>query len=427
MHSMSGLSLRPFLNRRIRRFSARDVVTVSERELSEREHEAPQGAAEVIWGKVENYYGLGLHPAIALCIRHRGKVILDRAIGHARGNSPGSPSDASLQLATPDTNYSIFSASKSVTAVLILILLERGELSLEDRVADYIPGFEKHGKGDIRIRHLLNHRAGLSRTPAHCVDISLLPQWDRVIEELCDLKPESAAGEILAYHALTGGFLLAEVIQRITGLSLREFLHQEVRRPLGFKTFTYGVDEKELDSAAVDAATGPKTPKPMDAILQRSLGVGLEGLGRIANDPLYRTSVVPSGNIFSTPDEACRFFELLRQGGELEGVRILRRETVDMACQAQSYREIDRVIHIPMRYGLGFMLGDTPFSLYGTKTPKAFGHLGFSQILIWSDPERELSAAFLNTGKPLFTPEFLVWRDVLNTIAKVIPRSRQIR
>ena len=415
------------MTRRIRRYSADSVTSVSQRELPEAAHDAPAGSPDQIWRKVERYYGLGLHPALALCIRHRGKVILDRAIGHARGNAPGDSADITTQEATPDTVYNIFSATKPVTAMLILLLVERGELSLDDRIADYIDGFERHGKGDIRVRHLMNHRAGLWRTPMHCVDIELLPQWDAIIEEMCNLKPESKAGEVLAYHALTGGYLLGEILQRITGKSLRTFLDEEIRQPLNFKSFTYGTDEKNLPLIAQDAVTGPRTPDAITGILKRSLGVDLPELAQVSNDPRFRTSVVPSGNLLSTPDEACRFFECLRRGGEIDGIRIFNPETVELARRAQNHQELDRVIRFPMRYGLGFMLGDHPFSLYGNDTPHAFGHLGFSQVLVWCDPERELSVAFLNTGKPLFTLEFVVWRDILNTIAKLIPRSRQLR
>ena len=413
--------------RRIRRFSAEEVTTTSERETPSGSHAISSRAVETIWRKVRLYYGLGLHPAIARCIRHRGQVILDRAIGHARGNGPNESTSAPRVLATPDTVFNIFSATKPVTAMLALRLVERGELSLDDRVADFIDGFERHGKQGVRIRHLLNHRAGLWRTPAHCANVQILPHWNKIVEEMRDLKPESPPGKELAYHALTAGFILAEVIQQVTGKSLRTSLHTEIRKPLGFNSCTFGVEERSLSDVAVDSVTGPRTPHAISRILTESLGVDLPGLARVSNDPRYRTSVVPSGNLMSTPNEACRFFECLRRGGELDGTRVFRPDTVRLATRAQNHRELDRVIRFPMRYGLGFMLGDEPFSLYGHETPHAFGHLGFSQILLWCDPERELSVAFINTGKPLFTLEFVVWRDILNTIAAEIPRSRRLR
>ena len=118
------------MTRRIRRYPAESVTSVSHRELPDAAHQAPTGAADRIWKKVQTYYGLGLHPALALCIRHRGQVILDRAIGHARGNAPSDASDAPVQMATPDTVYNLFSATKSVTAMLVLLLVERGPLRL---------------------------------------------------------------------------------------------------------------------------------------------------------------------------------------------------------------------------------------------------------------------------------------------------------
>ena len=85
--------------------------------------------------------------------------------------------------------------------------------------------------------------------------------------------------------------------------------------------------------------------------------------------------------------------------------------------------EVDRVILLPLRYSMGFMLGGRRLSFYGPATPRAFGHLGFTNVLYWADPERDLSVAFLNSGKPMFTPEALAWFAVMRTISHRVPRT----
>ena len=125
---------------------------------------------EQIWKAVTDYYRFGLHPALALCIRRHGQVILDRTIGHARGNTPEGLSETP-ELATPDTLFNLFSGSKVVTAMIIHLLEERGLLHIDDRVCDYIGEFRRHGKHNVTIRHLLNHRAGIASGPSEAFDL----------------------------------------------------------------------------------------------------------------------------------------------------------------------------------------------------------------------------------------------------------------
>ena len=143
----------------------------------------------------------------------------------------------------------------------------------------------------------------------------------------------------------------------------------------------------------------------------------------MTNDDRFLTGVVPSGNVIGTANEVCRFFELLVRGGELDGVRIFDRLTVVRAVLEQSYHEMDRVIRLPIRYGVGFMLGSESLSFYGPNTPKAFGHIGFTNVVAWADPERDLSVAIMNNGKPLITPGVLLWLNIMRVIAQRVPRD----
>jgi CubicO group peptidase (beta-lactamase class C family) len=242
------------------------------------------------------------------------------------------------------------------------------------------------------------------------------------MERIYDLEPESEPDLHQAYHAVTGGFILGELIRRITGLDARAFITQEVRKPLGFADLTYGLDPKELHRAALESFTGMVPPWPASAILLRALGFPMEELVELSNDARFRTAIVPSGNIFATANEIARFFELLRRGGELDGHRIFREDSIVRATSVMS-AEIDRTLMMPIRYSMGFMLGADVISFYGLRSPKAFGHLGFTNVLGWADPERELSAALMNNGKPLISPKFLAWLDIPRVIASKVPRT----
>jgi len=117
------------------------------------------------------------------------------------------------------------------------------------------------------------------------------------------------------------------------------------------------------------------------------------------------TGVVPAGNLVTTASELSRFFEIMRCGGELDGVRVIETDTIRRAVEEKSHLEIDFSLGFPTRFSYGLMLGAQILSLYGRDTQHAFGHLGFTNILGWADPQRAISAAVLTNGKPILYPE----------------------
>ena len=148
----------------------------------------------------------------------------------------------------------------------------------------------------------------------------------------------------------------------------------------------YGVRREELPLVARDAVTGPPVPPPLSGVLRRALGASLPEVVALASDPRFLTGLVPSANVVSNAWELCAFFECLLREGELGGVRIFDPRTVRHATSEQSYREIDLTLFMPLRYGNGLMLGDRPVGIFGQNTPRAFGHLGFTNIFAWADP-----------------------------------------
>jgi CubicO group peptidase (beta-lactamase class C family) len=359
---------------------------------------------ERIWAGVQRLYRSGLYPAIALCVRRHGEVVLDRAIGHARGNGPTDRRDAALTPATPQTPFVIFSASKAMTTVVTHLLEQRGLLHVGDRVCEYIPEYSTHGKEVITIEHLLSHRAGVPNLPAEAFDLDRFGDREFRLEMLCAAKPSSRPGKLLSYHAVSGGFIIAEIVQRVTGRDIRTVLREEILRPLGFRWGNYGVRPKDVGRVALSYPTGPPALPPLSTVLQRALGLPADELTVLSNDPRFLTGVVPSGNVVTTANELSRFFELLRAGGELDGVRILEARTIRRAVSERSFREIDFSLVAPLRHASGFMLGASALSLFGPNTDEAFGHLGFTNVLGWADPERALSVGLMTSGKPLLHP-----------------------
>lgn len=399
-----------------------DAVTSIAEETPARVVGIPAGDVESVWQAVETLYRTGLYPAIQICIRREGEIVLHRALGHASGNEPGSPPDAERVLATTATPFNLFSASKAVTAMVIHQLDDEGVLHIDDRVAEYIPEFAAHGKQWITLRHVLSHRAGIPNLPAEALDPEILLKPDEILDLLCAAKPVARAGRRLAYHAVTGGFVLAEVVRRVCGQDIRAVLREKIGAPLGFRWMSYGVAPADLPLVAVDAFTGLPVPPPASTLLRRALGVDAERAVEISNDPRFRTAIVPAGNVIATAEEASAFYECLRNEGELGGVRVFSPRTVRRATSEQSYWELDLTLGIPLRYGLGFMLGGDLISLFGPDTPHAFGHLGFTNIFTWADPARALSVALLTSGKPVLSPEMARLVQLVLRVNRAFPK-----
>lgn len=379
--------------------------------------------AESIWAAVVDFYRTGFHPALGLCIRRRGRVLLDRTIGHARGNAPDDPPSAELVTATPKTLFNFFSGSKSVTAMLIHLLAQRGALHVDEPVATFIPELGRHGKDRITIRDLLTHRGGIPAAPPGVADLDLLKEPGRILEMIYELHPTYEPGTVPAYHAVTSGFIFGELVHRVAGKDIRTFLQDEISDPLRMTHFNYGLPPEKLDEAAVDAITGPKLLWPLRDIFERSLAVSVEELIALSNDPRFRTAVIPSANLFGTADDVCRFFEMLVSGGTLDGQRIFDEVTVRRAVERQTSWQVDRMILLPISYSMGFMLGTDPIGLYGFRCGRAFGHVGLSNILAWADPARDISVAFMSSGKPFFALETAHWPEVVRRISTLIPRD----
>ena len=359
---------------------------------------------ERIWSLVERLYSSGFYPAIALCVRRRGQVVLDRAIGHARGNGPCDHEDAQRIPATPETPFVIFSASKVMTTVVTHLLEERGLLHVGDRVCEYIPEYAAHGKDVITIGHLLSHRAGVPNLPAEAFDLDRFSDRDFMLQMLCAAKPRSRPGKLLSYHAVSGGFIIAEIVRRVTGKDIRAVLGQEVLGPLHFRWGNYGVRPRDVERVALSYPTGPPALPPLSTVLEHALGLPPDEITIRSNDRRFLAGVVPSGNVVTTANEFSRFFELLLAGGELDGVRVLEPRTIRRALSERAFREIDLSLVAPLRHASGFMLGAKAFSLFGPDTDEAFGHLGFTNVLGWADPERALSVGLMTSGKPMLHP-----------------------
>ncbi len=379
------------------------------------------GPVEAVWEDVQNLFRTGAHPLLSICLRQGGNMLLNRSIGYQRGDA----GSADAVVADLDTPICLFSASKAISAMLLHLLAEQGKIHLLDPISYYIPAFAAKGKGFITIYQLLAHRAGVPGLGEE-VDPALLYQREEALARICAAEPLDAMGRTMAYHAVTGGFIIDELIRVTTGLTVQQYMDRYIRKPMGMRYFRYGVTRRDLPRAAEHRATGLKPGKLIGGTLKNVLGVAMEDVVALSNSEEFLTAVLPSANIYCTAEEAGRFYQMLLDYGRYRGQQIMQPLTVHRAIQEAGKAQLDASLKLPMRYSAGFMLGGSPVGMYGPDTPYAYGHLGLSNVMCWADPARDISVAILNTGKPIMGNHIPAVFRLLAGISKRFPPVRDM-
>ncbi|MBY0277599.1 beta-lactamase family protein [Candidatus Binatia bacterium] len=300
----------------------------------------------------------------------------------------------------PDTVQLIFSATKGITAVCLHLLAERGALDLDAPVASYWPEFAANGKATIPVRWVLSHRAGLAAVDGDLTLAEVLA-WEPVVRAIAAQAPCWTPGTAHGYHARSYGWILGEVVRRVTGRSLGRFLDDEVAGPLALDLWV-GLPESEQARCARVIPPEGGLPSIADLLGADSLTARVMGgpSDLFAYDEMWNRSdllaaEMPSSNGVASAHALARLYAALV--GEVDGIRLLRPETVSAACVVQSDGP-DRVLFVPSRFGSGFML---PPMLAPDVGARSFGHPGAGGCLGFADPEARLGFGYVTTRMKL--------------------------
>ncbi len=296
-----------------------------------------------------------------------------------------------------DTIVNVFSTTKAMTALCAHILVDRGQLDLDAPVARYWPEFAQAGKERITTRHLLTHTAGLAAL-RRSLTTEALYDWTRMVEALAAERPWWEPGSANGYHAMTYGYLVGEVVRRITGKTLGRFLRDEVTAPLG-ADFHVGLapseDARVADmvppSAEEAAAAYPSKGTDPQSLSARALN-NPPLRPEVANRPEWRQAEIPAANGHGNARSVARVMAALACGGRLGGVRLLGEQTIAQAIEEQRYAK-DLVLGFKMRWGLGFMLTSRELPL--GPNPRTFGHGGWGGSLGFADLDARVSWAYI--------------------------------
>jgi len=319
----------------------------------------------------------GLHHGAQLTVFADGECVLDVA-----GGVTG-PEGAET---TPGQRHLLFSCTKPYAGVCLHHLRDQRALDYDDPVVDHWPEFARGDdrKADVTVRHVLSHQAGLPTTgfeerPEEWSD------WDAAVAAMEDADLVFEPGETAAYHSLSYGFLVGELVRRVSGTPVDEYAREHVFDPLGMDDTSIGLP----DDVAGDEVATLVGFEPYDAC--REAGAGLDTSTKDAaalfNRASIQRAVVPAATGIGTARDMARFYACLANGGELDGVRLLEAETVAEATACQVEVERDGTMGVPSRYALGFGCGGTPWDKYGSLSPlETFGHGGLGSIVGWADP-----------------------------------------
>jgi CubicO group peptidase (beta-lactamase class C family) len=312
-----------------------------------------------------------------------------------------------------DTIVNVYSTTKTMASLCVLMLADRGELDLDAPVARYWPEFAQNGKAEIPVRMLLSHRAGLPAIakPLQPTDIF---NWNTMTSALAEQKPWWTPGTKHGYHALTFGWLVGELVRRVSGMSIGRYVREHVAAPLGAE-FWIGLPE-ELDARTADLAQGPiqtgeGQPNMLEIIQKDPEGM----LAKTFANPLlfaispnsreWRAAELAAGNGHTTADALARIYGALANGGELDGTRLLGRDAIERARVEQSYGK-DEVLPFVSRFGLGFMMPPANEPL--GPNSRVFGHGGAGGSLGLADPEAGFGLGYvmnlMHTGLWLVDP-----------------------
>lgn len=321
--------------------------------------------------------------AAQLVVLRHGEVVLDHATGCGT-----------------DSLFWTFSAGKPLTAMLVHLCAQQGRLVLDEPVAEYWPDFAQHGKQAITVRHVLQHRAGVPVARSVLRDALAMGDWQRSVRAIERARPRFPAGQVPAYHIISYGFILGELVRRVCGAPVRDVLADQVLAPYGLRDTHLG-----LPDTAYARAVPLRVPGASGRLAQAYL-----------NRRAIRQAVVPAAGVSTTARDLALFYEALRCGGELDGVRVFAPETITQARQPSGNGELDRFLRLPIRWSHGFQLGGedpAPAPTTGVRArtvparpmgrladPQTFGHNGSYCCIAWADPTRELVFAYLTDLLP---------------------------
>ena len=351
-----------------------------------REHGLVVDQVDKLLARVRKEVDDGLLPAAQVALAKDGEVVFQASYGSARD----------------DSLTCIFSATKAVTSAAAWLLMQAGELSEEERVADIIPEFAANEKDQITVAQLFTHTAGFPSAPFAPLE------WDdrdARLGRFARWRLNWQPGSKFEYHASSSMYVIAELIERRSGMGYREFVRERVLKPLGLKNLFVGLPEHEnaraLPCEHVGDALTPEDYKKLGVPVPPVTEVTEEAILAF-NRPDVRAVGVPGGGGFATAGDLALFHQALLHGGLPGTDELWSKDTLQHVRRIRSGDLTDMMFKKLANRALGLIIsGDDSRNFRGfgkTNSPLAFGHNGAGGQLAWADPATGLSLGYVTPG-----------------------------
>ncbi|WP_330257576.1 beta-lactamase family protein [Nocardia sp. NBC_00565] len=355
----------------------------------------------------DHFFGMFTQPTRgggALAIYLDGRPVVDIWAGWAARDRRWSGDNVALT----------FSTGKGVATTVVHRLAERGLIDYSTPVAAYWPEFGAHGKEDITVRDVLSHHAGLHRVRGLVPGREGILDYDAVVRALAESPADPRRIRSSGYHAITFGWLVAEIVQRVTGDPFTEVLRREIAEPLGYDEFWFRVPESERYRIAKifphlsppgirwnTASSVLSWVRPIRGLAEAGMP---ESFDELVRDPRVHDAVMPGWNGVFSARALARMYGALANGGRVEAldpvrgglgigaVQLLKPETIEIINQTQRSESRDYVLGLPLKFTLGY---HRPVLMSKQQPGRAFGHYGLGGSGAYADPELGMSIAFV--------------------------------
>jgi CubicO group peptidase (beta-lactamase class C family) len=330
---------------------------------------------------LQQYIEQGIEEGLQLCVYHHGQRIVDLSAGVR--NTAG---DA----LTPDTLIFGWSMTKGITALAIHQLAERGLLAYDDPVCRYWPEFAQNGKRFISIRQLLTHTSGMQHMPH--VSTEEICDWNAMCARFAAMAPQSYPGEVSAYHAISYGWLLGELIRRVDGRSIGTYVHDEICAPLGITDLYIGLPVARQHASADLSYDAKNAVLNADHVGNQQIA---DAPHLFANRHDVRAAAIPGANVMASARALATVYASL-VGEGVNGIRLLSARRVDMLRSVQR-SAIDGTVAFKMLFGLGYQLPDYENPSPMSHRTGVFGHGGWGGSMSFADPDQQFAFSLTKT------------------------------
>jgi CubicO group peptidase (beta-lactamase class C family) len=327
---------------------------------------------------IESHIGQGRYPGAQIALARHGKLLLERSFGQARiAPQATAAGDRTLWL--------LYSNTKVLVATALWRLAEDGAFGFADRVSDHLPDFARHGKREITVLQVITHQGGF---PGAQISRGAWTDRQERLQSVCDFTLEWTPGSRVEYHPLSAHWVLAALIEHLSGEDFRDHVRRAVIEPLGLHEDLHMGLPPAQDERVADMH------EPAEDCGHR--------LRADANGELWRRACAPGGGAYGTARGMAALYQMMLAGGSLGSTRLLSARTLAFALRNHTGDRVDHYMGLPMHRGLGpHLRGLTPSArgLGSLAAPDCFGHGGVGSSYCWADPGSGVSFAYLTNSR----------------------------